>query len=43
MKTEIKPKNLLTIYKNYKLKLLRVNLGLDFFLLKYIFETLFED
>lgn len=44
MKIEIKPKNLM-IYENCKLKVLGVNLGLDFFffLLKYVFETLFED
>lgn len=31
------------IYQNYKLKILKRNLGLDIFKVINIFETLFED
>lgn len=42
IKCETKLKNLLMIYQSYKLKILKINLGLDIFEVINIFETLFE-
>lgn len=42
MKCETKLKNILMIYQSYKLKILKINLGLDIFKVINIFETLFE-